>query len=605
MIRALRAAAKAAVRSWIKLGRIVAVNGSNDYDVQIDGHVNSIGVAVPMSRIRSLSSSEHAVDDEVYVAYINANRPRDGAMWVILDAGIRTYAQIQQIVTTAWNTATGNAERQRSNIASSVPSTLTVDTGWSYNSLLSIKRMLAVGSSLFAVPNETVTYKIDTSSAGSVELDACALWVDSDHVYGYRSGYIKKLQHDGTVAWSTAWPTAPIGVFPSLPAAAPQTLAALSSESGILVVATHDSSSGAAAMVGYDTSSGEEVWKIYNDQVFPSDSLAQDRVADDSWMCYSSADDVVIVRYATRGQPIMRTVSYYAGGGSMASLVVRYAYAKTMHVRAFNVSDGTVAWTVTMPQTGIMSGPIGDGLGPYYYSFGGEQPAFVPSSDVSGSVVDADGAYRFCFGACTVSQPVVAYTQDYGDGNTAPVYSFEQTRRTYMAKVTSSGVTVTELSVITDWGHNFTVLNNRLAWARVLGYDPTGKVLMSYIPGAAAAPSGLAGYYTWTNNGGIVTGQPFAAIDSVIDGIINASRAWQNETTVTLPQVLQYGIRLAIGSDSNAVISIPTSTPTISLLETTTGDETATSTLATAYQTLLVHDGKIYASASADVDRYT
>lgn len=86
MLDGLKMAAKIAAKPTIRLGSIVGGDPLNGWSVQVPSHVDHNGNAVPMRGIRSLTNQTHYVGDLVYVARINGNRPREGALWVILDS---------------------------------------------------------------------------------------------------------------------------------------------------------------------------------------------------------------------------------------------------------------------------------------------------------------------------------------------------------------------------------------------------------------------------------------------------------------------------------------------------------------------------------------
>ena len=65
--RQARAVARRAVRRWTYLGRVTVVHARNDYDVQVPGHRDHFGNAVPYVHLRSLSNVEHVVGDWVVV----------------------------------------------------------------------------------------------------------------------------------------------------------------------------------------------------------------------------------------------------------------------------------------------------------------------------------------------------------------------------------------------------------------------------------------------------------------------------------------------------------------------------------------------------------
>lgn len=82
---AMRKAAKAAAQPYMRIGTIVGGDSLVGWSVSVPSHVDHYGSTVPMDGIRSLSNGSHSVGDEVIVARTNYNKPRDGALWVILD----------------------------------------------------------------------------------------------------------------------------------------------------------------------------------------------------------------------------------------------------------------------------------------------------------------------------------------------------------------------------------------------------------------------------------------------------------------------------------------------------------------------------------------
>lgn len=133
MIHALRAAARAAVRPMVKLGTVVTVHGPNDYDIQIPGHVDANGNAVPMRHVRSTTRTDLSVGDRAYVCQVNANRPREGALWVILahdgSAGEQAVA-----ITFGWPMFgyDGSRTRGRDGVP---PTDWAIDAGWDIPSI--------------------------------------------------------------------------------------------------------------------------------------------------------------------------------------------------------------------------------------------------------------------------------------------------------------------------------------------------------------------------------------------------------------------------------------------------------------------------------------
>lgn len=584
MIKALQLAAKAAVRSWVKIGRITTVHGANDYDVQVNGHVDATGADVPMLHVRSLSSANHAVGDEVYLANINANRPREGALWVILDAGVKQFSVPLPAAVSAWSNAAGNNERQRANTASSVPVSLTVDALWTLNAILSNPRLLAVGSHVYAVASGSTTYRVSTTDASSSTLSTCALLVTEDFVIVADGGYVRRLSHDGTEAWSTAWPTTPIGVFPSLNPATPETLASYNSTTSTLVIATKaaGTSANGVALVGYNATTGAQVWSKYGTDIYPSDAEVPD---DDTWLCHNTSTGELITRYALKGAQITRT----ATSGS-ESVTFRYGYEKDVHVRAFDELDGTVAWDVTLEEKGF----AGDGQ---IYANGGAMEAFS-----KGATIDASGAYRFTFGACVVGVAEVAYTNPVSG---LPVPNFKQTRTTYMASVTSSEASVLAIDTFTDWGHNVAFLQARLQYPRVLAFDPTQDSLVCFEPGAEAytVPNGSTAYYTWDSSGNQVFGQVFASKPRHLIAIIGGAVTWALETTADDESIAVYGLPVAIGSNAGTV-ALPEAFPRLITFDTSTGAVSDSIEAAPLYRVVIVHGERIYASRSSYIDRY-